>query len=100
MITSSNAYNRSYGYDSNGNMTTRMDASVTYPQIWDAQNRLSGMTAPGKDTAWTYKEAVARVSKVNGPIVTVFVGGSVESLPRRRPNGITDPVNQWCVICG
>ncbi len=78
VITSSNAYNGSYGYDLNGNMTTRMDASVTYTQSWDAQHRLSGVTAPGKDTAWVYDADGARAIKVSGPITTVYIGGSVE----------------------
>ena len=78
VITSSNAYNGSYGYDLNGNMTTRMDASVTYTQSWDAQNRLGSVAAPGKETAWVYDADGARAIKVSGPITTVYIGGSVE----------------------
>jgi len=59
-------------------MTTRMDASVTYTHTWDAQNRLSGITAPGKDTAWTHDADGSRAIKANGPITTVYIGGSVE----------------------
>jgi len=73
VITSSNAYNGNYGYDLNGNMTARMEASVTYTHSWDAQNRLSGVTAPGQATAWTYDADGARAIKVSGPIATVYI---------------------------
>ena len=73
VITSSNAYNGNYNCFANGNMTTRMDASVTYTHTWDAQNRPSGVTAPGKDTAWTYDADGARTIKVSGPITTVYI---------------------------
>ena len=59
-------------------MTARMDASVTYTQTWDAQNRLGSVTAPGKDTGWTYDADGARAIKVSGPITTVYIAGSVE----------------------
>ena len=78
VITSSNAFNGNYNCDLNGNMTTRMDASVTYTQSWDAQNRLGSVKAPGKDTAWVYDADGARAIKVSGPITTVYIGGSVE----------------------
>ncbi len=54
-------------------MTTRMDASVTYTQSWGVQNRLGSVTAPGKDTAWTYDADGARTIKVSGPITTVYI---------------------------
>jgi YD repeat-containing protein len=59
-------------------MTARMHAGVTYTHTWDAQNRLGSVTAPGKDTAWTYDADGARVSKANVPITSVYVGGLLE----------------------
>ncbi|MBK8834346.1 MAG: RHS repeat protein [Anaerolineae bacterium] len=78
VITSSSALDGNYNYDANGNMTTWMDASVTYTQSWDAQNRLGSVTASTKNTAWVYDADGARVSKNDGAITTVYIGGSVE----------------------
>jgi RHS repeat-associated protein len=59
-------------------MTTRLDAGVTYTQSWDAQNRLGSVAAPAKNTAWVYDADGARVSKADGAVTTVYIGGSVE----------------------
>jgi RHS repeat-associated protein len=59
-------------------MTTRLDAGVTYTQSGDAQNRLGSVAAPAKNTAWVYDADGARVSKADGAVTTVYIGGSVE----------------------
>ncbi len=59
-------------------MTTRLDAGVTYTQSWDAQNRLGSVAAPARNTAWVYDADGARVSKNDGAVTTVYIGGSVE----------------------
>ena len=58
-------------------MTTRLDAGVTYTQSWDAQNRLGSVAAPARNTAWVYDADGARVSKADGAMTTVDVGGLV-----------------------
>ncbi|MEO6061894.1 MAG: polymorphic toxin-type HINT domain-containing protein [Thermoflexales bacterium] len=78
VITTSDPAQASFGYDPNGNMTTRMDAGVTYTHTWDAQNRMAGVSAPAKNTAWVYDPDGARVSKNDGAITTVYIGDAVE----------------------
>lgn len=39
-----------FGYDANGNMTSRTDVTGTYTQIFNVENRLTGVTKSGEGT--------------------------------------------------
>ena len=41
---------QSFGYDANGNMTSRTDLTGTYTQIFDVENRLTSVTKTGTGT--------------------------------------------------
>ncbi len=41
---------QSFGYDANGNMTVRTDATGSYTQAWDVENRLISVTQSGAGT--------------------------------------------------
>ena len=63
----------SYGYDCNGNMTTRGGLTLSY----DAENRLTGVS--GTTTAnFTYDGDGRRVKGVEGGVTTVYIGNYYE----------------------
>ncbi len=78
-------------YDANGNMTRRVEGSVTYAQTWDIENRLTVVTATNglaiTVTRFTYdgdplrlaaRAGGKRVKKTEGVTSTVYVGAMYE----------------------
>ena len=47
--------NATYGYDSNGNTTSKADSTGTTNYTWDFENRLTGVTLPGSGGAVTFR---------------------------------------------
>jgi YD repeat-containing protein len=43
-----------YTYDANGNMTQRVEAGLTYTQVFDGENRLVSVTVNGQSTQFQY----------------------------------------------
>ena len=74
----------SYGYDANGNMTTRTEGGATYTQAFDAENRLTSVTVGGQTTQFLYDPDGNLVKKINpnniNPDVarTIYVAGIYE----------------------
>lgn len=61
-----------YGYDANGNLTTRTCAGVTRTLTWDIDNRLMQVSQSGATLAsFTYDATGARVKKAEGAGTTV-----------------------------
>jgi RHS repeat-associated protein len=63
-----------YGYDANGNLTTRDGATLT----WDAETRLSGINQDGRVTTFTYDADGRRVKKVTPWGTTYYIGEHYE----------------------
>ena len=76
-VTSMGSY--SFGYDANGNMTSRQDDSGSYSQLFDVENRLTVVNKDGSDgvTTFYYDAAGQRVRTIepDGTIIyTPFPG--------------------------
>ncbi len=72
-----------YWYDANGNMTRRIEGSVTYTQTWDIENRLTVVTATNSlaltVTRFYYDGDGQRVLRVNGDgSKTAYIGNLME----------------------
>jgi RHS repeat-associated protein len=68
-----------YGYDANGNMTTRTEGGVSYTQTFDAENRLISITAGGLTTQFLYDGDGNLVKKIKTDgSKTIYVGGIYE----------------------
>ncbi|HNS53123.1 MAG TPA: hypothetical protein PKO09_18350, partial [Anaerolineae bacterium] len=67
-----------FGYDANGNMTTRKENGVTYGQSWDEENRLKEVSFAGKTTLLTYDGNGSLVKKDDGIGVTTYAGAGYE----------------------
>jgi RHS repeat-associated protein len=69
----------SYGYDANGNMTTRVEGGLTYTQDFDAENRLASVTVSGQTTQFVYDGDGSLVKKIEPDgVCTIYVGGVYE----------------------
>jgi YD repeat-containing protein len=70
-----------YGYDANGNMTTRTVGGVTYGLTYDAENRLVRITQ-GEDVLalYTYDGDGNRVKAwvISGALTTAYIGNYFE----------------------
>jgi RHS repeat-associated protein len=65
----------SYTYDANGNMTTRVEGTLTYTQVFDAENRLVSVTVSGQTTQFVYDGDGNLVKKVKPDgSWTIYVG--------------------------
>ena len=102
------ARGNSYAYDTNGNMTTRTEGSVTYNQGWDMENRLSTVTVNGQTTTFTYDGDGKRVLRTNPDgSKTAYIGNLMEvdlpapptptptptATPTRTPTPTNTPTN-------
>jgi RHS repeat-associated protein len=78
-VTGTSSNNNSYGYDANGNMTSRVIGGVTYTLRYDEENRLieakNGSTVIA---AYTYDGDGQRVKSVVNGVATAFVGNYYE----------------------
>jgi RHS repeat-associated protein len=67
-----------YSYDSNGNLTQKVEAGVTWTYVWDAENRLKWVcnTTPCTEAAsvasFKYDPLGRRVEKVAGGVTTTY----------------------------
>ena len=67
-----------YGYDANGNQTTRVIGGSTFALSYDAENRLVSVSGPSLNAQFTYDGDGRRVmSTING-VTTTFVGNHYE----------------------
>ena len=63
---------QTFGYDANGNMTSRTDLTGTYTQLFDVENRLTSVTKAGLGTtSFAYDAAGIRVKTLqpNGTVI-------------------------------
>ncbi len=74
---------RDYSHGSNGNLTSRVVADPDYPWIYDAENRLTGVSGAAA-AAFVYDGDGNRVKATFGATTTVYVGNTYE-----RDNGST-----------
>ena len=68
---------RSYGYDANGNQTTRTVGGQTYTLSYDAENRLVGVSGTVSAT-FVYDGDGNRVKSIIGTTNTVYIDGYFE----------------------
>jgi len=68
-----------YGYDANGNMTSRTVDGVNYTLTYDAENRLIGVSGGGPTVTFTYDGDGNRVKKDEDGVVTHYPGSHYES---------------------
>ena len=84
-------------YDANGNLVSQTNASGTTTYMWDARNRLTGLSGPGVSASFTYDALGRRINKtVNGvktdylydgnDIVAEIGGGAVSATYLRSLN--------------
>jgi YD repeat-containing protein len=74
-----------YEYDANGNMTTRVEDSRTFTQVFDIENRLVSVSDnTNQKVVFTYDGGGTLVKKevkpdsVNTTVATIYVGGLYE----------------------
>ena len=73
-----------FAYDANGNQTSRLTSLVTDRTIdYDADNRPTLVAANGNTTSYLYGPDGARLKKVVGSSVTLYLGDAIE----RDPSG-------------
>ena len=69
----------SYGYDANGNMTSRTEGGLTYTQSFDTENRLISVVVSGQTTSFIYDGDGNLVKKIKPDrSKTLYVGGIYE----------------------
>lgn len=63
-----------FTYDSNGNTTSKTDATGTTTYTWDYENRLTSVTLPnsGGTVSFTYDPLGRRIRKVFGSATTIY----------------------------
>jgi YD repeat-containing protein len=63
-------------FDANGNLLTQTDASGTTTHMWDARNRLTGISGPAVSASFAYDAVGRRISKtINGTMTTFLYDG-------------------------
>jgi RHS repeat-associated protein len=67
-----------YGYDANGNQTTRNIGGSTYTLGYDAENRLVSVSGPSLSAQFTYDGDGKRVTSTINGVTTTFVGNYYE----------------------
>ncbi len=67
-----------YGYDANGNQTSRNVGGSNYTLSYDAENHLTGMTGGGVSATFAYDGDGNRVKGMNGSVTTGYVGNYAE----------------------
>lgn len=73
------AYGNSYGYDGNGNQTSRTISGVTYTLAFDYENRLTEVKQGATSLAtFLYDADGNRVKGTVGGMTTVYVAGIYE----------------------
>lgn len=61
--------NNDYCYDANGNMTRRIEGSVTYEQTFNSENRLRSVVVGGSTTTFIYDADGNRIQTIE-PVKT------------------------------
>jgi RHS repeat-associated protein len=85
--------NATYGYDANGNMTTRTEGGVTTEYVWDAENRLIEVKQGGNALAsFTYDGEGRRYSATSGGATRVFINDGRNVAEQRDA---TDPTKTF-----
>ncbi|MDQ3247737.1 MAG: hypothetical protein M3Q45_00885, partial [Chloroflexota bacterium] len=72
------AFGNSYGYDANGNQTTRTIAGVSYTLTYDYENRLTGVSGGSISASFVYDADGNRVKGTVNGVTTVYVAGLYE----------------------
>jgi YD repeat-containing protein len=75
----------SYGYDNNGNMTSRTVGGVTYTLTYDAENRLVSLSGGGVTAAYTYDGDGNRVKTVVNGVTVTYIGNYFEGSRSLHP---------------
>jgi YD repeat-containing protein len=83
------AGSNTYGYDDNGNQTTRVIGGQTVTLGYDAENRLVSVTGTNLSAQFTYNGDGQRVKSVINGVTIYFVGGYYEF------NDATDEVSKY-----
>ena len=81
--------NVAYGYDSNGNMTSRVDGTGTSTYTYDRLNRLTQEALPNGTTSYTYDAAGNMKTLVDGGGTTTYNYGASNLLDSMQAPGDT-----------
>jgi RHS repeat-associated protein len=72
------AFGNTYGYDANGNQTTRTIGGVSYTFAYDYENRLTSIAGSGVSASFIYDADGQRVKGTVNGVTTVYVAGVYE----------------------
>jgi RHS repeat-associated protein len=72
------AFGNSYGYDANGNQTSRAVGGVTHTFSYDYENRLTSISGSGVSASFIYDADGQRVKGTVNGVTTVYVAGVYE----------------------
>ena len=87
VTTTSNG--NTYTYDADGNMTQRVEGSVTYTQVFDVENRLVSVTTNGQTTQFVYNGDGNMVKKINPDGSKTITIGSVYEVNKNAGGTVT-----------
>ncbi|MBF0479019.1 MAG: fibronectin type III domain-containing protein [Candidatus Omnitrophica bacterium] len=65
--------NDAFGYDANGNMSTKTSGGITTTYNYDAENQLASVVMPGSSAQYSYDDSGDRIRKSANSLVTKFV---------------------------
>jgi hypothetical protein len=72
------AFGNSYGYDANGNQTSRTVAGTTSTFTFDRENRLTAVTGGTVSASFVYDADENRIKGTIGSVTTVYIAGLYE----------------------
>ncbi len=87
----------SYSYDANGNMTSRVEGSLTYTQVFDAENRLVSVTVSGQTTQFIYDGDGNLVKKVKPDGSWTIYVGKVYEVDKTSGGAVTRTLSYYGV---
>ena len=79
--------NGTYGYDANGNLTSKTDLSGSWTYTWDYENRMTSATNGTTTVSYTYDALGRRIKRTQGASITKFVYDGMDVI-RDDANGV------------
>jgi RHS repeat-associated protein len=76
-----------FGYDGNGNQTTKTDGAGQTTYVYDGDNRLVGISGPGLTNAFEYDANGLRVKKTDSSGTTRYLLDGLSMIAQYAPDG-------------